>query len=358
MAQRTVALCEGKYIGIETIYTVVDGKQINIPSKLLELREKSQNNRLFCPCGCGTNLILVAGDKHLKEQHFREKIGTSEYSCTMIEEGKQSIDSKIVLKCWLDDKIKASDLESRVPIGAIEDTERKPEFTFLSREKKLAIRYWRTRTNIESNKLDLLTNNFTGIKVIYIVDSSNGGTQGQYPESLMKIQDRQGYCLLLKISESDYTKASISAVFYAQDFEGLWKEIEIVTDDLNKVDIVDNQIIFGGVCVEKLLMQAKENFFVEQKEIEVQWKQFFVKQEKIRQEKEYEQYERSHWGEEFNRNIETDFEQQEKQIRDSQGNRWIKCEICGKKAIEDEFSSYGGINHINLGICKECANKK
>lgn len=70
MAQRTVALCNGEYIGIESIYTVVNGKQINIPHKLIDLREKSRNNKLFCPCGCGANLILVAGDKNLREQHF------------------------------------------------------------------------------------------------------------------------------------------------------------------------------------------------------------------------------------------------------------------------------------------------
>ena len=40
MAQRTVALCNGKYIGIETIYTVISGRQINIPEKLKELRAK------------------------------------------------------------------------------------------------------------------------------------------------------------------------------------------------------------------------------------------------------------------------------------------------------------------------------
>lgn len=49
MAQRTVALCDGKYIGIETIYTVINGQQINIPEKLKELREKSQKKELFCP---------------------------------------------------------------------------------------------------------------------------------------------------------------------------------------------------------------------------------------------------------------------------------------------------------------------
>ena len=88
MAQRTVALCDGKYIGIETIYTVINGRQINIPEKLKELRAKSQRNELFCPCGCGTNLILVAGDKNLREQHFREKSGTGTYECNMPTEGK------------------------------------------------------------------------------------------------------------------------------------------------------------------------------------------------------------------------------------------------------------------------------
>ena len=37
MAQRTVALCDGKFIGIESIYTVIDGKQINIPDKLEQI---------------------------------------------------------------------------------------------------------------------------------------------------------------------------------------------------------------------------------------------------------------------------------------------------------------------------------
>lgn len=41
MAQRTVALCDGKFIGIESIYTVIDGKQINIPDKLEQLRAKA-----------------------------------------------------------------------------------------------------------------------------------------------------------------------------------------------------------------------------------------------------------------------------------------------------------------------------
>jgi len=224
MAQRTVALYKGKYIGIESIYTVVNGCQINIPEKLKELRAKSQNNELFCPCGCGTNLILVAGDKNLREQHFREKNGTSLYECTMPTEGKTSVDSKIVLKCWLDDKLGVNDIESRVAIDAVEDTKRKPEFTFLSVSRKLAVRYWRTRANIMEDKLDIIDSNLSGIRVFYVADISNGGADGQYPEALMKLQNKQGYCLLLKVDESDYAKAYLKAVFYGKDLDGFWRE--------------------------------------------------------------------------------------------------------------------------------------
>ena len=132
MAQRTVALCDGKYIGIETIFTLIDGKQINIPEKLKELRAKSQNNELFCPCGCGKKLVLVAGDKNLREQHFRIKDGQQFENCSVITEGKTSVDSKIVLKCWLDDNLHTDDLESRVPICDIFASKRRYEFTFIS----------------------------------------------------------------------------------------------------------------------------------------------------------------------------------------------------------------------------------
>lgn len=260
MAQRTVALSNGKYIGIETIYTVINGQQINIPEKLKELREKSHNNELFCPCGCGTNLILVAGDKNLREQHFRKKTGTGEYECSMPTEGKISVDSKIILKCWLDDKLKSNDIESRVPIVTVEDTKGRTEFTFLSRSKKLAIRYWRTRANIVDNKLDVLTGNLSGIDVIYIVDSSNGGSDGQYPEALMRLQDKQGYCLLLHIEDSDYTKAELSAIFYEKDIDGLWTENEFASDRLARVDLIENQMFFNGTSIKDLLENAKKQF--------------------------------------------------------------------------------------------------
>lgn len=50
--------------------------------------------------------------------------------------------------------------------------------------------------------------------------------------------------------------------------------------------------------------------------------------------------------------------QQETQVRDSLGKRWIRCEICGAVDMDDKFGSYGGIGHVNLGICYNCSRRK
>ncbi len=50
-------------------------------------------------------------------------------------------------------------------------------------------------------------------------------------------------------------------------------------------------------------------------------------------------------------------EQQETPAYDSAGRRWVKCETCGRIAVEDEFKSYGGPRHANLGICYDCRRK-
>ena len=50
-------------------------------------------------------------------------------------------------------------------------------------------------------------------------------------------------------------------------------------------------------------------------------------------------------------------DQQKEQARDSNDIRWIKCELCGKIGEDDEFSCYGGPDHLNLGICCDCIRK-
>ncbi len=403
MAQRTVALCDGKYIGIEMIYTVINGKQINIPEKLQELRLKSKKNELFCPCGCGANLILVAGDKKLREQHFRLKHGSGNQDCHVVVEGKTSIDAKIVLKCWLDDKLQVPNIDTRVPIHAVDDNNRKYEFTFLSRDKKLALNYWHKRTNISDEKIEILENNSKDIYILYVVDGSNGGSEGQYPEGLMKIQDRQGYCLLLDVISSDYSKAVIKTVFYAKDCDGLWTEIIFVKGALREFSFGDNgKLTYKGEALECLKDRAIASFMqklqeekqrrIEEEKKRIENEKKILEEERKRkeykrlQEEEYEkklqqqkeeadrrkteleeqrrieierqQKEKRQREEDFMKNMDANFSQQKTQVRDAEGRRWIECEFCGKRALEDVFSSYGGREHINLGTCKECDRRK
>ena len=396
MAQRTVCLCDGKYIGIESIFTVINGQQINIPEKLKELRAKSQNNELYCPCGCGANLILVAGDRNLREQHFRLKDATFESECHVVTEGKTSVNSKIVLKCWLDDKLQTGDVETRVPISHIGNTDRKYEFSFLSRAKKVAVSYSHERVNLSDEKFDILQANSDGIKLIYIVDIMNSGSNGQYPEALMKIQDRQGFCLLLDVEEASYTDAKMYAVFYAQDNDGLWKEIRFAEGPLSDFAIAENGSLMYKNGELSSLLAVKSNSFEKALQEELLWREEEKKrreeelkqrqeaaerrriellkqqeeaekerkkrQEEARIRREKEEAERraemKRREDDFRKNMADNFTQQHTQVRDAEGNRWIKCEYCGLIAKENEFTSYGGTNHVNLGTCKSCSSKQ
>lgn len=395
MAQTTVCLCDGKYIGIETIFTVANGKQINIPEKIKWFRKKSRNNELFCACGCGANVILVAGDRNIREQHFRMKHGTYEDKGHIGVETKTYGDSMTVLKCWLVDKLETTDVETRVPISLVDDTERNYEFSLLSRSKKLAVSYCRDRANLSDEKLEILKSNSKDIHLVYVADIMNGGNNGQYPEALMKIQDRQGYCLLLNIEDRLYNKAAMCAVSYIQDIDGLWKEVCISEGRLSDYTIAeDGQILYKNELLltlvdkqiaklKKAMQEEKERRDKERKrredeikriqaetemrQLELQKEQEKCKkereqrQEEIRKQREKEEAERQaeikRRDEEFKRNIEADLLQQKTPIIDVEGNRWIKCEFCGLIAKESEFSSYGGYNHVNLGTCRACSSK-
>ena len=402
MAQRPLAIYQGREIGIETVFTVVGGKQINIQNKVEELRRLGRENKLFCPCGCGSNLVLVAGDKNLREQHFREKHSDYNKGCTYKAEGKTSVCSKIVLKCWLEDKLRINDIESRVPICNIDDTDRKYEYTLLSNCKKIAVNYSRMRENISDEKLELLDQYGHGIKTIHVVDESNGGTNGQYPEWLIKIQKRQGYCLLLSIDGIDYDKANMKAVFYEQNEYGSWNEISIISGKLREYDIVDGgNLIIGGQSLSVMCSlvhsryvdevtkrkQKREEELEQRREMEEQRRKEARRQEEERlkreelerenerkkaeaKEKEEKQERLRQKGEE--RKIEERKQQDEKvaiairsghlpqdeRLVDSWGNHWIQCEICGKIDTDKVFPMYGRKNKTNLGTCYECMESK
>ena len=391
MVQRSVCLCDGKYIGIESIFTVIDGKQINIPDKLSALRARSRKGELFCPCGCGANLILVAGDRNLRAQHFRLKDSARQHECTAETERPHSIYSKIVLKCWLDEKLNVSDVETRVPICLVGDTARKYEFSFVSRTSKLAVSY---RANLSDEKMEILRANSSGIRLIYIVDALNSCGNGQYPEALMKVQERQGYCLLLDVEEMEYSTAKLSAVFYAQDCTGLWREIEFAAGALREFSISEyGRLLYQNAPLAALCEWKKSEFEreVQQEKIrrEQQMKELLERpereqkqrpkrtqtlpvrrpqntkserqraMEKLVHEKEEagRRAQKKQREEAFRQTLAEQLNQQETQVIDPDGNRWVKCRYCGRVDKTTAFSSYGGRGSVNLGTCKICDRK-
>lgn len=357
------------------------------------LREKSKNNQLFCPCGCGSNLILVAGDQMIREQHFRLKNGEYNSECKAVTEGEQSVNSKIVLKCWLDDKLNDYDIESRVPIRAVDDIDRKYEFTFLSKKRSIAISYCYERANLSEEKFDVLEENNKNIKVIYVVGYLSIDFGGQYPEHLMKVQARQGYCLQLFAENTDYYKAKLNAILYLQDLDGFWREVVFAENLLCEYDIDDlGNVLYDGTRLGDLAETAKNLFYArleserlrgkqELKRREEERKRLLEEEEKQRREYQKQQEEREKikqrqreetekkkqiekeqrqeevkQKEEFNKQVyELDFAQQDTPIRDADGKRLVQCKYCGKKARESEFDSYGGRGTVNLGTCYECS---
>ena len=394
MVQRSVCLCDGKYIGIESIFTVIDGKQINIPDKLSALRTRSRKGELFCPCGCGANLILVAGDRNLRAQHFRLKDSARQHECTAETERPHSIYSKIVLKCWLDEKLNVSDVETRVPICLVGDTARKYEFSFVSRTSKLAVSYSCNRANLSDEKMEILRANSSGIRLIYIVDALNSCGNGQYPEALMKVQERQGYCLLLDVEEMEYSTAKLSAVFYAQDCTGLWREIEFAAGALREFSISEyGRLLYQNAPLAALCEWKKSEFEreVQQEKIrrEQQMKELLERpereqkqrpkrtqtlpvrrpqntkserqraMEKLVHEKEEagRRAQKKQREEAFRQTLAEQLNQHETQVIDPDGNRWVKCRYCGRVDKTTAFSSYGGRGSVNLGTCKICDRK-
>lgn len=264
MVRRSVCLCDGKLIGIESIFTIDSiGRQINIEEKVEALRKRSRSNELFCPCGCGANLILVAGDRGVIKQHFRLRSSSQEKECQYVSEGIASISSKIVLKCWLEDKLRGANIESRVPICAVDDTDRKYEMTLLARDRKIAVSYCHDRANLSDEKLDILDANSRGIVLHYVVDIENTGNRIQYPEMMMKVQQRQGYCLFLRLAQAELLRANYHdaelRAFYCCRENGCWNEIEIISDSLSTFSFgTAGELLYKGKALTALLQERQQ----------------------------------------------------------------------------------------------------
>lgn len=404
------ALCNGEYIHISSIYDVIDGKQINKEKELKELRQKARNLELFCPCGCKSNVTVVAGDKMIRKQHFRLLHSENNKNCIGVVEGIVSIQSRIVIDKWLRDKLNTDDIESRVPVCSVSDTKRRYEFSFLSERKKIAVNYCHLKSNISEEKLSILDENRNGKCIIHIVDAINGSCEEQFPEHLKKIQNKQDFCLLLSIEGAEYPKAHLKAVYYDTNIDKLWKEIPFANAPLSDFDINEYGLSLSGVSLIDLLNSAKTKFAseneAEQKRRDEEAK---AREERLRKQQEeqkkrqeseqitqnqtenpYDNYKSfvkkyyedifpsyktitkepvkeepitTNFHDESDRyfkwkafSVEEALNNQDTPAIDPDGNRWVKCEFCGYIGKDNDFITFGGPNHVNLGKCKKCRN--
>lgn len=265
MATRTICMYEGEQINIESIYTVADdGSQIYIEDKLKDVRKWGRQGKLLCPCGCGSKLILVAGDKMIKAQHFRIKEKGRESNCRAVYDDENIFLARIVLKCWFDDKLKSVMIRCRQPLYRIGDTDRRYELTLFDGDSKIGLNYWKNRFDIDDYKLKSIDDTNLINKVIYVLGELNENTNGQYQEHLMKIQDRQGYVLMLSKQDKGYSNAIMEVKYYIKNEKGKWDGLFISKGNLADYDIrEDGILVYKNNDLFDLIKIKKENYLCE-----------------------------------------------------------------------------------------------
>lgn len=261
---RGECLYDDEIISIASVYTVIDGKQINIPEQLHKMRNLSRGKKLFCPCGCGRNLVLVANEQSSRAQHFRlwPSAINDDSLCTYQEESGLTLHAKVMLKCWLEQSLKATSLKYNVPISEVSaENERRYQMSVYSTEHDIGIVYYKYTSNIEEEKVSLLSD-YAESKIFFVSRIENEEHNGQYPEKFKPIQDRQGFCMFLKMDEeSDYNEVEVKISYYTQNHRGWWECLSVAYGMIDQFSITsEGEIIYEDIPVLQMVKQAIDNF--------------------------------------------------------------------------------------------------
>lgn len=265
---RSYCLYNDKHVSIAEIFEIKDGKQINIPEKLAYYRPLSKNKQLSCSCGCGDIVILIAGEKNKRRQHFRLLRKSANSNCQYHEESDISFKSKIMLECWFKKNFSVMycGMRYKVPISQLAENKRRYELSMYSKDYDIGIIYNRHIANILDEKLELLKE-YVKTKIIYVTGVDNEETNGQYPEHMMRVQETQGFCFYLDLNkESLYEEVKAKVSFYEKTFRGLWKVVDVCCGMLDEFGInTDGLLVYKDELVIDLVDKRREKFQAEQK---------------------------------------------------------------------------------------------
>lgn len=315
---RSYCLYNGNYVDIAEIYEIKDGKQINIPEKLKYYRKLSDSRQLFCSCGCGDVVILVAGDRNLRKQHFRLLHKFANSNCVYLEESDISVQSKIMLKCWLNKNLPVMEhgIKYRVPISQLTESKRRYELTMYSENYDIGIIYNKHTTNILEEKVELLSE-YVKSKIIYVTRIENEETDGQYPEHMMRIQEAQRFCFYLDMrKESLYEEVEAKVSIYEKTYRGLWVALDVCNGLLDDFALnTDGLLVYKDELVLDLVDKKRENFQADQ-ERELEKIRKREEEERLRQEKaRLERTERERLRQEKERKVQEERERMEEERR-------------------------------------------
>lgn len=386
MVFRRECLCEGVKIGIESIFYIKDGKQINIPGKVEQLRRLGREKKLFCSCdnNCGANLVVVAGERMLKEQHFRlHPDSVDNKNCSYKAETAESIKNKMVIMGWLQELFSEDEIDTRVPVSSIGDTDRKFELSFMCRAKNVGLVYSHDSNSLSDEKLNCLDDNKNDFTIIYVLDSSNMNSTGQYPEYLMKIQDRQGYCLFLSYDENNIPL--LRAIYYCKDLDEKWRSSTLCNGSLYGFGFYGKDLCYQETKLVELLSTKKQEIETylhndfERRKIEAEKQELNAQREREARKRQLSdeikrlellkrqqeerlaiQAARNKVAEEKERKL---LEDQKKRFEsmhlmyNKDGRRIYKCRECSFVGTADNFATCGGIGKENEGICDKCARR-
>lgn len=245
-------LYDGQLLPIETVFTVNEfGEHINVLGEIERVRKLGRNKELFCPCGCGTNLMLVAGENSTgRTQHFRA-YSNQENTCKyelMNERG--SYELRKVLKLWLDNQFRLApdDIEYNVTTREVADSTRKFEINMLVRTKGVGICYLHNLSHLDEDKMQHLKSLYEQINILYFTDSSKIVESGQYPEYQVKILDYQGFVLFVDFSDTEpeniLNTTKLEVGIYRQNIiANRWEYLEIAKDCIKAFYYDDNNYL-------------------------------------------------------------------------------------------------------------------